>query len=133
VTEDQSRKEDTPVGHKGVIHTQTRASAPCFLIALAIACLAPSLLYGQYTITTIAGNGSSIGPSTPASLQLVFNDLAAGVSLENAAGMFNGSPFITLPAGTTLSPGQSVAVSVQFSDPGNSRIMFIPVVYSGSL
>jgi hypothetical protein len=71
--------------------------------------------------------------TTPASLQLVFNDLAAGVSLENAAGMFNGSPFITLPAGTTLSPGQSVAVSVQFSDPGNSRIMFIPVVYSGSL
>jgi sugar lactone lactonase YvrE len=70
---------------------------------------------------------------TPGSLQLVFTDLAAGVSLERASGLFNGSPFITLPAATTLSPGQSVAVSVQFSDPANSRITFTPVVYSGSL
>ena len=70
---------------------------------------------------------------TPGSLQLVFTDLAAGVSLERASGLFNGSPFITLPAATTLSPGQSVAVNVQFSDPADSRITFTPVVYSGSL
>lgn len=70
---------------------------------------------------------------TPGSLQLVFTDLAAGVTLESASGVFDGSPFITLPAVTTLTPGQSVAVSVQFSDPANIRIRFTPVVYSGSL
>jgi hypothetical protein len=88
VTEDQSRKEDTPVGHKGVIHTQTRASAPCFLIALAVACLAPSLLYGQYTITTIAGNGSSIGPSSNGSQATVVAIAPLGIAVDKLGNLY---------------------------------------------
>jgi hypothetical protein len=84
-----------------------------------------------FTGTVLITNAGS--HTTSASLQLVLTDLTAGVSLENATGMFDGSPFITLPAGTTLLPGQSVAVAVHFSNPANSRITFIPVVYSGGL
>ena len=67
--------------HKGVIHTQKRAARPCLLITLALACLAPSL-YGQYTITTVAGNGSAVGPSSNGSQATAVAIAPLGIAVD---------------------------------------------------
>ena len=116
-------------------NNRVRLLTPAAFIVKKISVTTSGFLFSRVThlftgtvLITNAGN-----QPTPDSLQLVFTDLPAGVTLESPSGTFNGSPFLTLPAATTLSPGQSVALSVQFSDPAHSRITFTPVVYSGSL
>jgi hypothetical protein len=81
---------------------------------------------GTITVTN-TGSTTLSGP-----FQLVLTGLPSGVTLNNATGTFNGSPFITL-APSTLAPGQSVVISVQFTDPSMTRITFAPVLYSGTL
>jgi len=81
---------------------------------------------GTMTVTNISGQALT-GP-----MQIVLTDLKAGITLANATGTFNGSPFITVPGVTTLKPGQSASVALQFSDPSNAMINAVPVVYSGS-
>lgn len=80
------------------------------------------------TVTLI--NTSSTTQEGP--LQILLTSLTANVQLSNAAGNYNGSPFLTASA-TNLGPGQSVTVSVQFKNPSNLKISFTPVIYSGSL
>jgi probable HAF family extracellular repeat protein len=63
--------------------------------------------------------------------QVVLNLLPAGVTVLNPSGIFNGNPYLTL-ALTTLGQGQSAAVTMQFSDPTNAPIHFLPVIFSGS-
>ena len=81
---------------------------------------------GTITVTN-TGSTTLSGP-----FQLVLTGLPSGVTLNNATGTFNGSPFITL-APSTLAPGQSVVISVQFTDPSMTKITFTPVLYSGTL
>ena len=81
---------------------------------------------GTVTITNIS-TGTINGP-----FQIVFTSLATGVTLANATGTFNGSPFLTLPSVTSLASGRSANVSVQFLTSPTSKVTFIPVVYSGS-
>lgn len=80
---------------------------------------------GTVTIANLSGSAIS-GP-----FQMVFTSLTPGVTLANSAGMFNGSPFITV-TGTSLTPGQSATVNLQFRNPSNAKINFTPVIYSGS-
>jgi uncharacterized repeat protein (TIGR01451 family) len=82
---------------------------------------------GTVTITNISGSAIN-GP-----LSILLTSLPAGVTLANATGTFNGSPFLAVPGSATLGAGQSATVSVQFSDPTNASITFTPVIYSGSL
>jgi beta-lactam-binding protein with PASTA domain len=81
---------------------------------------------GTITVTN-TGSTTLSGP-----FQIVLTGLPSGVTLNNASGTFNGSPFITL-APSTLAPGQSVVISVQFTDPSMTKITFTPVLYSGTL
>jgi hypothetical protein len=62
----------------------------------------------------------------------VLNSLPAGVTLSNSMGTFNQCPYITIPALTSLIPGQSVTVAVQFSNPSDALIDFTPEFYAGS-
>lgn len=82
---------------------------------------------GTVTIKN-TGNSTLAGP-----LQIVFTSLTAGVTVVNATGTFSGSPFLTVPGVTSLASGQSATVSVQFKNPSNGTINFIPVIFSGSL
>ena len=66
-------------------------------------------------------------------LQVLFMGMTAGVTLVNATGNLSGTPYLTIPALNGLGPGQSVTVSVQFSNPSNAKITVIPVVYTGSI
>jgi hypothetical protein len=82
---------------------------------------------GTVTIRNI-GVGTLNGP-----LQIVLTSLTAGVTLANATNTFGAIPYLTVPATTSLAPGQSASVAVQFSNPSNSTINLTPVIYSGSI
>jgi hypothetical protein len=70
--------------------------------------------------------------STPSSFQIVFNSLPHGVTLLNATGTFNESPYLTVPAVASLAPGESATVPVQFKNPTDEHIKFTPEVYAGT-
>jgi hypothetical protein len=65
--------------------------------------------------------------------QILLLGVPASVTLMNTTGNLSGTPYLTVPAITTLSPGQSVTVSVQFKNPSNATINFTPAIYSGSI
>jgi subtilase family serine protease len=78
-----------------------------------------------YTIKNTTG-ASVAGP-----IQLVLTGLGVGVTVANATGTYNGSPYLTA-SGSTLAAGASVSVAVEFSDPTNVTIKPTPVVYTGA-
>jgi hypothetical protein len=82
---------------------------------------------GTITIQNVSSN-AIYGP-----LEVVFTALTSGVTLANATGTFNGVPYLTVPAVTSLAQGQASTVNVRFKDPTNATINFAPVIYSGSL
>jgi subtilase family serine protease len=79
-----------------------------------------------YTIKNVSA-ASYAGP-----IELVLTKLSAGVTVANATGTYNGSPYLAVSA-TALAAGASVSVAVRFSDPTNVAISPTPVVYSGAL
>jgi hypothetical protein len=82
--------------------------------------------YGILMIKNVSG-GRLEGP-----LEVTLTGLPAGVTLVNAQGSYDGSPYLTTaPLG--LQAGGTAAVLVAFKDPGNAKIAYTPVVYSGRL
>lgn len=79
-----------------------------------------------YTIKNVSA-GSYAGP-----IDLVLTKLSAGVTVANATGTYNGSPYLAVST-TALAAGASVSVAVEFSDPTDVAISPTPVVYSGAL
>ena len=65
-------------------------------------------------------------------IEVVFNNLPPGVTLVNASGIYNGSPYITV-TGSSLAAGASVSVMLEFMNPTNGFISYTPVTYSGSI
>src|SRR5271157_511854 len=82
---------------------------------------------GTVTIQNISGSAIN-GP-----FQIFFTSLTAGVSLANATSTFSGMPYLTVPKVSSLPPGRSATVNVQFKNPSNIKINFTPVIYSGSI
>jgi hypothetical protein len=81
---------------------------------------------GTVTIKNISNNIINVP------LQVVFTSLTAGVTLVNRRDVVNGAPYITASTATTLAPGQTATVPMQFNNPSNGLIKFVPVIYSGS-
>jgi len=81
---------------------------------------------GTVNITNVS-NGTIAGP-----FQIVLDSLTGGVTLANASGSFGGWSYITVPSAGSLAPGQSATVNVNFQNPSNVAINFLPVPYSGS-
>jgi uncharacterized repeat protein (TIGR02543 family) len=73
------------------------------------------------------------GQTLAAPLQLVLTALPLGVTVANPSGTYEGNSFVTGPGSAPLSPGASVSVALQFSDPSNGTISATPLVYSGVL
>jgi hypothetical protein len=82
---------------------------------------------GTASITNVSGNSLS-GP-----FQLVLASLPANVRLTNATNTFGGFPYITLPGASTLAPGQTATVALEFANPSKASITFSPLIYAGSL
>ena len=76
---------------------------------------------------TITNNGAQ---TIAAPIQVVLNGLTSGITLANSTGSFGGSPYVT--SNTNLASGQSVAVPVQYSNPGNLASNLIVKIYSGA-
>jgi hypothetical protein len=79
------------------------------------------------TLTNISDSAIS-GP-----LQILFTGMPVNVTLANATRDLWGTPYLTVPAAAGLAPGQSVTVAVQFKNPSNTTINFVPAIYSGSI
>jgi len=95
---------------------------------------ASGLAYSRVTQTfhgTVTVTNISSAPLTGV-FQLVFASLTPGVTLVGASGSFFNSPYLTLSGLNALNPGQSFTTNVQFSDPSNARITFVPQVYVGN-
>jgi hypothetical protein len=77
---------------------------------------------------TIANRGSAAlsGP-----LQVEFDGLTAGVTLDNASGNHAGAPYIGI-ASSSLAPGASVALPLTFSNPAKAAIVYSAKIYAGS-
>ena len=98
-----------------------------------VATTASGLVYSRVTqmfsgTVTITNTGAAAitGP-----LQVLLTGLPATVTLANATGSFAGIPYLTVPS-SGLSPGQAVSATVQFKNPANAIINFVPSVYSGA-
>jgi hypothetical protein len=85
---------------------------------------------GTVTITNISS--SAIAAPSKGFFQILFTALPSGVTLSNADGTFNSSPYITVPTVASFMPGQSATVAVQFENSSRAPINFTPVIYSGS-
>jgi rhamnogalacturonan endolyase len=110
------------------------AGAAVLLSAGQIATTASGLVYSRVTRTfsgTITITNTGVVPVN-GPFQIVFTSLTSGVTLVGATGNFNGNPFLTVPGVSSLAPGQSATVNVQFSDPSMAKISFTPATYSGS-
>lgn len=91
------------------------------------------LTYKRKTLTyngyiTVANTGASpiIGP-----LQIVLENLTAGVSLQNAIGAYQGAPYVTSIG--PLAPGELISVPVVFSNSANVSINYSTHIYSGNI
>jgi predicted extracellular nuclease len=82
-----------------------------------------------YVVTTVTNTGSATltGP-----LQLVVVGLPAGITLSNATGSINGMPYIAIPSSTSVPPGKTRVVTLQFSDPASVRFEYTTRVFAGS-
>ena len=63
-------------------------------------------------------------------IHIALDQLTAGVTLANAAGQFQGLPYVTAGV-ASLAPGQSTTVAVQFTNPANARIGYVVRAFAG--
>jgi hypothetical protein len=61
-----------------------------------------------------------------------FDGLTSGVSIDNPAGTHNGAPYVTFANGA-LAAGQTTTVTVIFSNPSKGPIGYTASIYSGTL
>jgi hypothetical protein len=62
---------------------------------------------------------------------VLFGNVPAGVTVANASGTHNGSPYITVPV-TSVAPGASTSFTLQLSNPSNVSVNLTTTEYSGS-
>ena len=91
--------------------------------------------WGQTVTLTNNGSDAVTGP-----LALVIGSLTPGVTLANADGTTanvtpTGTPYVFAPldANSQLGPGQSLTVTLQFTNPKNVAITYSTQVYAGGL
>ncbi len=87
--------------------------------------LAWNRITNKYSASTTLTNNSGAALSGP--FQLVLHGLPAGVTLDNASGLRQGSPYVTVKS-VSLAAGASVTVPLTYSNPGK-----LPVSYTNSI
>jgi hypothetical protein len=91
------------------------------------------------TVIGVTNNASYAYNSVPTSkqpiagpLQLVLTNLPPRATVVNATGTWGGNPYLTI-VGSTLAPGASAEVAVQFSHRPGHPVNPTPLVYSATL
>ena len=80
---------------------------------------------GTVTVTNNSG-ATMAGP-----IHVVMDNLTAGVTASGPDGTTDGKPYVSSPGG--LAAGQSVTLTLKFTNPSRGAITFAPRVYSGNL
>ena len=130
-----SRNAPVISDNEAVQFTPPPAAAPVD-VSSSVAITTSAFLYNRLTqmysgsITVTNKSGQAL--QRP--LTIVLTNLTTGVTAVNPAGTVPGQgPYYLVPgSGTTLGPGQSATVAVQFTDPSNAKIGFVVKTYSGS-
>jgi pectate lyase len=81
--------------------------------------------YGASITLTNTSGAAVKGP-----VQLVLDGLPAGVTLDNASGLRNGAPYLTLKD-ASIAAGASVTVPLSYSNPAKLPISYTNAVYIG--
>jgi 2',3'-cyclic-nucleotide 2'-phosphodiesterase (5'-nucleotidase family) len=79
---------------------------------------ATKIYNGSVTVTNI-GQSDITG-----TVYVQLNNLTAGVTVVNAAGTYNGAPYVSKAPATPLKPGQSLSIPIMLTNPANTRINF---------
>jgi pectate lyase len=82
----------------------------------------------KYSGSITLNNTSGAAVNGP--IQLVLAGLPAGVTLDNASGMRNGSPYVTVAA-ASIAPGASVTVPLTWSNPSKLAIGYTNSIHIG--
>jgi hypothetical protein len=69
----------------------------------------------------------------PGPIQMIFDTLTPGVTLANATGSAREGPYIAIPNVPALGAGKSFSIDVEFSNPRNRTIEFVPKIQCGSM
>jgi hypothetical protein len=120
---------------EAILFTPPTAAGPVDVsssVAVTTSAFVLNRLTQTYSGTITIANSSSSALQRP--LTLVLNNLTAGVTAISPTGTLTAqSPYYLVPgSGTSLGPGQTATVAVQFSNPANAKIVFVPKTYSGS-
>jgi len=83
-------------------------------------------LYSSTITLKNTGTAAITGPITT-----LLGNVPAGVTVANASGTHNGSPYITVPV-TSLAPGAATSFTLQLSNPSNVSVSLTTTEYSGS-
>jgi hypothetical protein len=76
------------------------------------------LFHGNLSLLNTSSASANFGP-----IEVIFPQLPSGVTLVNADGTTDsGAPFLLIPAGTVISPGNVFRLELVFSDPANTPI-----------
>lgn len=130
----QSIYPASPGGTGGVEVTAYNDSPPSSSV--------PMLLSGAQISVTVSALTTSSAVVTITNIsdaavdgpfQIVFDSLTSGVTLANSSGSFGGWSYISAPGVESLAPGQSSSVAIQFTNPQNQTVTFVPIVYSGEM
>jgi hypothetical protein len=124
-----------PSGTGGVTVTSINgAQLPTALYSDQVAVIASPLIYrgnqtflGKVTLQNIS-NSIISGP-----FQILFPGLPPDAIVTNATGNLSGTPYLTVPAPTSLAPRESVTVGVQYGNLSDPSIVVSPAIYSGSI
>ena len=84
---------------------------------------------GKYSATVTLTNTSGAPLNGP--FQLAFNNLTAGVTLDNATGVHDASPYITLGA-ASIAAGAQVSVPLTLSNPNRVAVGYTNSVFTGT-
>ena len=84
----------------------------------------------KFSITYTLTNKTTAAISGPVNLE--FDNLTSGVSIDNVSGTHNGAPYVTFASGV-IAPNQAVTFTVIFSNPSKGPIGYTAALYSGTL
>jgi hypothetical protein len=84
----------------------------------------------KYSVTYTLTNKTAASVNGPINVE--FDNLTTGVSIDNPSGTRNGAPYVTFP-NSAYAAGQAATVTVVFSNPSKGPIGYNTVIYSGTL
>jgi hypothetical protein len=83
----------------------------------------------KFSVTYTLTNKTAASISGPVNVE--FDNLTSGVSIDNPSGTHNGAPYVTFGNGA-FAAGQTVTVTVIFSNPSKGPIGYTANIYSGT-